>query len=93
MNQSMKIANHRARVKAALVEHADAVLDHVADSMILLGSQLEWSMEDNFNVTEGIAGLATDVGLPCVGDQDEEALNFWSVLAADRGYRYDGEAS
>lgn len=72
-------------VKAALRENVEKVLDEVATSLAALGSQREWSMEDNFQTTEGIAMLADRCGLPSAGDQSGEDLSFWVTVARSIG--------
>ena len=80
-----------ASVKEVLREHMEDVLSEVAQTLVALGSKTEWSMEDNFLTTEGIARLADTVGLPKAGDQDAEALGFWRTIADQLGFDYDDE--
>lgn len=79
-------------VKTALRENIEKVISEVASSLIMLGSNFEWSLEHNFAVTEGIAMLADRVGLPGAGDQSDDDLVFWRSLADRLGIDHDGEA-
>jgi len=78
-------------VKTALRENIEKVISEVASSIISLGSCKEWSMEQNFCTTEGIATLADRVGLPSAGDQSAEELIFWRTIADAVGIEHDGE--
>lgn len=75
-------------VKEALAQNADHVFDSVAALIVNLGAKPEWSMGDNFATTEGLAGLASEVGLPEAGDQSDEALLFWRAIADEEDIYY-----
>lgn len=72
-------------VRNAIMEHSYEVARTLADLMVALGAQTEWTMEDNFQTTEEIARLAERIGLPSAGDQSAEDLAFWRPIAAERG--------
>ncbi|NUS02019.1 MAG: hypothetical protein HOV97_05580 [Nonomuraea sp.] len=74
------------RIVKALTENADDVIEFVAERLAVLGSKSEWSMDDNFTTTEGLAGLARGAGLPAAGDQDDEGLAFYEAAAEHLGY-------
>lgn len=72
-------------VLAALDNHKHIVFAEIAERLITLGREEEWTMDDNFETTETVAGLARMCGLPRAGDQDDAALEFW------RATRYPNE--
>lgn len=76
-------------VKTALRENIESVIGEVAASLIRLGARREWSMDDNFTTTEGIAALADRCGLPSAGDQSDEDIAFWAPLANRLGFPFD----
>ena len=78
-------------VKAALRKNDDKVVNMVALALIALGSKSEWTMEDNFAVTESVAMLAKRCGLPDAANQSDEELAYWRALADDLGIDHDGE--
>lgn len=83
-------ANHDAIV-AAFAANPEPLIEWAADALIPLGAKSEWDMEDNYLTTEGLAGLASDYGLPAAGDQDDEALRFYGLAALAIGYDADIE--
>lgn len=79
------------RIRQALRDNAEHVIRHVAEQIAHLGARPEWSMDDNFACTEGMAGLAGEVGLPSAGDQTDEALEFYAAAtSADEVYDVGG---
>jgi hypothetical protein len=68
-------------VLSQLRENSEAVLNTVALHLVILGGKREWSMDNNFNCTEDIAGLAAHVALPHAGNQSEEDFKFWGTIA------------
>lgn len=73
----------------ALRANPEPALEFLAERFVALGAKSEWSMDDNFNTTEGIADLASDYDLPRVGGQSDEDLAYWGHAAAALGYDYD----
>jgi hypothetical protein len=73
------------KIKSALRQNVEAVINEVAVDLAHLGSKPEWDMEDNFMTTEGIVALADRFGLPRAGDQDDEGLAFYRAAAAEIG--------
>lgn len=76
-------------IKAALRANIDNVIDHLADDIAILGSKEEWSLEDNFCTTEGIAGMAGAYGLPSANSQPADALKFYRAAALELGFGPD----
>lgn len=72
-------------VKDALRSNAEELIDFTAKRLAHLGARLEWGSEDNFEVTETLAGvLAPRWGLPSAASlNDAAALAFWSTIAVD----------
>lgn len=54
--------------------------------MAYLGSKLEWSVEDNLDITEQVVHVAETIGLPGAGDQSATALEFYRAAAAHLGF-------
>lgn len=73
------------RIRTALAESSDQVFDLLAAQLARLGSKLEWSMDDNLDITEELARLAERVGLPAAGDQGASALVFYRAAVAHVG--------
>ena len=74
------------KIREALSAHAPQILDYVASNIAYLGAKMEWSMEDNFETTEGLVRLASQVGLPGAGSQTVEALAFYREAAVELGF-------
>jgi hypothetical protein len=55
----------------------------------ILGSKEEWSMEDNFETTEGIARVIRALTGVKAGNQDEDDLAAWREIARKFGYGPD----
>lgn len=72
--------NHEA-VVAALRANPGPLVEWAAVRMIALGAKSEWSMEDNFCTTEGLAEMAGQYALPSVGNQTRDALRFYGLAA------------
>lgn len=71
-------------VVSVLRDNAEELFQFIAKSLVHLGARLEWDLDDNFGVTESLAGvLAPRWGLPSAGDQDGKGLAFWSTIAVD----------
>lgn len=83
--------NEYQTIRAALVAHSGRALDLLATQLAYLGSRLEWSVDDNFGITEDIARLAERIGLPGAGDQTPSALTFYRAAAAHLGFAVDDE--
>lgn len=79
----MSKAEEMQQIETALRENIEKVVAGLAQHIAHLGARLEWSMDDNFGTTEWVAGLAERCGLPPAGDQDDEALEFYT---AAQGY-------
>lgn len=77
------------QVREALEEHSDQVFETLIPLMAHLGSNEEWSMEDNFSTTESIAALAGVIGLPNAGDQSPQEVAFWREVADEVGVDYE----
>jgi hypothetical protein len=80
-------------VRVALEEHLDEVIETLMPLMAHLGSNEEWSMEDNFSTTESIAALAGVIGLPNAGDQSPQEIAFWREVADEVGVDYEVDTS
>lgn len=80
-----------AAVREVLRDHIEDLVSEVALDLVALGSKAEWSMEDNFATTEGIARLADVVGLPSAGDQSDSDLAFWREIADAIGFDYPSD--
>jgi hypothetical protein len=78
-------------VLTTLRDNAEDVLRHVAHGIIYLGSKVEWSMDDNFATTEGIAGLSDRFGIPAAHDQNDSELNFYRSAATHLGYAIEDD--
>lgn len=69
---------------AGVVEAVKANIDTLAPALVRLmanlGSQSEWSMEDNFHTTETLAALAGQITGYAAGDQSREDLVFWAKV-------------
>lgn len=74
-------------IAQALRAHSDEVFGFVASYLAMLGSKTEWSMDDNFDTTEGLVELGQRCGLPSGGDQSDDALLFYGTAAGS----IDGE--
>ena len=71
-------------VVSVLRDNAEELFQFIAKSLVHLGARLEWDLDDNFGVTEPLAGiLAPSWGLPSAGGQDATDLAFWSTIAVD----------
>lgn len=81
--------NEFEAIRATLATHSEQVLDLLAAQLAYLGSRLEWSADDNFDITEDIARLAERIGLPGAGDQTASALRFYRAAAAHLGFDLD----
>lgn len=73
------------RIRGALVEHSDLVVDLIAVQLAQFGSKAEWSMDEVLDATDELARLAEKIGLPPAGDQDSSALEFYRAAAAHLG--------
>lgn len=62
-----------------------------AENIAYLGSKAEWSMDDNFCTTEGLAALPEKYGLLAAHDQDVTELTFYGLAAKHLGYDVDLE--
>lgn len=74
------------RIRAALASHPDQVFDLVAQQLAYLGSKLEWSVDDNLDITEQVVRLAETIRLPSAGDQSASALKFYRAAATHLGF-------
>lgn len=72
-------------LRQQIIDHPVKAADLLVKLFAMLGSEFEWSMEHNFETTEAIARLATDYGMPSVGDQSDEDQQFWERVAAEVG--------
>lgn len=79
------------QIRAALRENVDALIDQIAGDIAHLGSKPEWSMDDNFNVTEGIVGFASNIGLPSAGNQSLDDLIFYMAATRENGEHVDDD--
>mgnify|MGYP001191340652 CR=1 FL=1 len=73
------------RIRAALAGHSEQVFDLLVARLALLGSKVEWSLDDNLEATEELVRLAETIGLPPAGDQNPEAVEFYRAAAAHVG--------
>ena len=73
------------RIREALVEHADVVLDLIASQLAKFGSKAEWSMDEVLDATDELVQLAERTGLPPAGDQDAAALAFYRAASGYLG--------
>ena len=81
--------NHQ-RVIDELTADPAPLIKWAAGEIVALGAKTEWSMEDNFMCTEGLADLPRrSYDLPGASDQDEEGLRFYGEAARALGLRTD----
>lgn len=52
----------------------------VARVMAVLGSKYEWNSDTAVEVHDSVSDAAAAAGLPAIGDQDEDAVEFWETL-------------
>jgi hypothetical protein len=74
------------KIQTALATHSDQVVGLVASLLAHLGSKPEWSIDDNLDVADDVARLASRVGLPRAGDQTENGLSFYRAAATHLGF-------
>ena len=89
--RAMSIHPNHQQIIDALTADPSRLIKWAATEMVTLGSKSEWSMEDNFACTEGLAGLSVPYGLPTSGNQDDEALEFYGRAAHHIGFPSDWE--
>jgi hypothetical protein len=66
------------------------LIEFMAERIVALGALSEWSMDDNRAVAEGLARLAeVEYRLPPVGNQTDEALQFYGEAARHLGLDHD----
>lgn len=69
-----------------LRENPEPLIQFAATELANLGSRPEWSLDDNFSVSEGLVRLAsTTYGLPSAGDQSDIELAFYRAAAESIG--------
>ncbi len=73
------------RIRAALVEHSDLIVDLIAVQLAQFGSKAEWPMDEVLDATDELVRLAQRIGLPPAGDQDASALAFYRAASAHLG--------
>lgn len=73
------------RIRKALVEHSDLVLDRVAVQLAQFGSKADWSMDEVLDATDELVRLAERIGLPPAADQDAAALAFYRAASGYLG--------
>lgn len=78
-------------VRHALAAHAGELAAFLAPLVVNLGAREEWSLDDNFAVSEGLADLVGTLGLPPVGGNDPDALAFYRAAADAAGIEHDGD--
>lgn len=89
----MSIHPNHQKVIDALTADPSRLIEWAATEFVALGAKSEWSMEDNFACTEGLADLSVSYGLPTSGNQDDEALEFYGRAARHLGFVSDWEGA
>ena len=73
----------------ALSADPETLIQWATVQLIALGAKSEWDSDDNYDTTEGLAGLAVKFGLPSAGSQNDEALRFYGEAALSLGLDAD----
>lgn len=77
------------KILDALREDPEPLIEWAAYNLVALGAKSEWSMDDNFETTEGLAGLTRQYDLPHAFNQDQGALRFYGEAAETLGLPSD----
>jgi hypothetical protein len=84
-----KHPNHQ-KVIDTLSANPQPLIEWAAVAIIALGAKSQWSMDDNYATTEGLAALAgVKYGLPAAGAQDDDDLRFYGEPALELGLEAD----
>lgn len=91
MSDQPRHPNHQ-RIIDELTANPAPLIEWAALELVSLGAKTEWSMDDNFTCTEGLAELPVrgwGYDLPGASNQDEEALRFYGEAARALGFHTD----